>query len=82
MELINLFLRVFWALLLFTVQQADAQTVTVTIGEFAGGVFIEWVGFLSDFPVGLFFSSTATIPTFVSNANGAGFFVSTAYSCK
>ena len=81
MELINQLLRVFWALLLFTVQQVDGQTVTVTIGEFAGGVFIEWVGFFSALPVGLYFSNPVT-PTFVSSSTGVGVFASTAYSCK
>ena len=48
MELINQLLRSFLALWLLTL--TDAQGVTVTIGEFAAGVFIEWVGFFSAFP--------------------------------
>ena len=60
MELINQLLRAFLALLLFTVQQVDAA-VTVTFGEFAGGVFIEWDGFFSVYPtnVGTFFNTVS-----------------------
>ena len=80
MELINQLLRSFLALWLLTL--TDAQGVTVTIGEFATGVFVEWVGYFSAFPGPIQDSGTFPIQAFYSNAVVTAVFANPAYNCK
>ena len=83
MELITQLLHyVFLAFWLF--KQADAvaaQGVTVTIGEFANGVFIEWVGAFSAFPAPTY-SGIFPNQGFVSGTTVTAFLVNTNYNCK
>ena len=61
---------------------AAAQGVTVTIGEFATGVFIEWVGVFSARPGPFDFSNTLSSQAFVSDAFSMGVVANLDYSCK
>ena len=80
MELINQLLHAFLALWLLTL--TDAQGVTVTIGEFATGVFVEWVGFFSAFPTVSLGSETFPGPAFFSSTSATGVFTGPDYRCK
>ena len=80
MELINQLLHAFLALWLLTL--TDAQGVTVTIGEFATGVFIEWVGYFSDFPTGAGAPETFFGQAFYSTIDAVGVFAELDYTCK
>ena len=80
MELIKQLLHAFLALWLLKL--TDAQTVTVTIGEFAAGVFIEWVGYFSDFPTGSAPLETSPGQAFYSTPTATGVFTGPDFICK
>ena len=81
MELINQLLHAFLALWLLTL--TDAQGVTVTIGEFATGVFVEWVGFFSSFPPGgLATSGSFSSQAFFSDTEATAVTVNPIFNCK
>ena len=80
MELIKQLLHAFLALWLLKL--TDAQTVTVTIGEFAAGVFIEWVGFFSAFPAASIGSTTYPGQAFFSTSGSTSVIANPAYTCK